>query len=145
MYQRLKTKRKWSSLHDISAKFGEILRENPFPEGKSLFASVQKDIAHFNLTMSPSTNIVWRPTSFWVTMLSSSKITMMMKITMMSTLMAMIIHPKRWFPRLQKSADNFEFSAERFLRTRKVSRLHCLQSYWLPFPLFMFSHCLTCQ
>ena len=31
------------------------------------------------------------------------------------------------------------------LRTRKVSRLHCLQSYWLPFPLFMFSHCLTCQ
>ena len=31
------------------------------------------------------------------------------------------------------------------LSTRKVSRLHCLQSYWLPFPLFMFSHCLTCQ
>ena len=31
------------------------------------------------------------------------------------------------------------------LRTRKVSRLHCFQSYWLPFPLFMFSHCLTCQ
>ena len=27
------------------------------------------------------------------------------------------------------------------LRTRKVSRLHCLQSYWWLFPLFMFSHC----
>ena len=27
------------------------------------------------------------------------------------------------------------------LRTRKVSKLHCLQSYWLSFPLFMFSHC----
>ena len=26
------------------------------------------------------------------------------------------------------------------LRTRKVSRLHCLQSYWRSFPLFMFSH-----
>ena len=27
------------------------------------------------------------------------------------------------------------------LRTRKVSRLHCLQSYWRSFPIFMFSHC----
>ena len=27
------------------------------------------------------------------------------------------------------------------LRTRKVSRLHCLQSLWRSFPLFMFSHC----
>ena len=27
------------------------------------------------------------------------------------------------------------------LRTRKVSKLHCLQSYWLSFPLFMSNHC----
>ena len=27
------------------------------------------------------------------------------------------------------------------LRTRKVSRLHCLKSYWRSFPLFMFCHC----
>ena len=27
------------------------------------------------------------------------------------------------------------------LRTRKLSRLHCLQSYWRSSPLFMFSHC----
>jgi len=31
------------------------------------------------------------------------------------------------------------------LRSRKVSRLHCLQSFWLSFPLIMFSHCLTSQ
>ena len=27
------------------------------------------------------------------------------------------------------------------LGTRKVSKLHCLESYWLSFPLFMFNHC----
>ena len=52
-----------------------------------------------------------------------------------------IILPKSESPGSPDSADSFEFSAERFLRTRKVSKLHCLQSYWLSFPLFMFSHC----
>ena len=30
------------------------------------------------------------------------------------TAMALFIHPKRWFPRLQESADNFEFSTDFF-------------------------------
>ena len=33
------------------------------------------------------------------------------------------------------------FTQKDCLRTQKVSRLHCLQSYWRSFPLFMFSHC----
>ena len=51
------------------------------------------------------------------------------------------ILPKSGNPGSPDSADSFEFSAERFLRTQKVSKLHCLQSYWRSFPLFMFSHC----
>ena len=31
------------------------------------------------------------------------------------------------------------------LTSWKESRLHCLQSFWLSFPLIMFSHCLTSQ
>ena len=50
------------------------------------------------------------------------------------------IHPKRWFSWLQNSADNLNFPQKDCLRTRKeVSRLHCLQSYWRSFSLFMSS------
>ena len=51
------------------------------------------------------------------------------------------IHSKRWFSWLQNFADNLNFPQKDCLRTRKVSRLHCLQSYWRSFPLFMLSHC----
>ena len=34
-----------------------------------------------------------------------------------------IILPKRWFPRLQESADNFEFSAERLSENAKSIKI----------------------
>ena len=33
------------------------------------------------------------------------------------------IHPKRWFPRFQESADNFEFSAERLSEIAKSIKI----------------------
>ena len=33
------------------------------------------------------------------------------------------IHPKRWFPRFQESADNFEFSAERLSENAKSIKI----------------------
>ena len=33
------------------------------------------------------------------------------------------IHPKRWFPRFQDSADNFEFSAERLSENAKSIKI----------------------
>ena len=33
------------------------------------------------------------------------------------------IHPKRWFPRFQESADNFEFSAERLSEKTKSIKI----------------------
>ena len=34
-----------------------------------------------------------------------------------------VIHPKRWFPRFQESADNFEFSAERLSEIAKSIKI----------------------
>ena len=51
------------------------------------------------------------------------------------------IHPKRRFSRLQNSADNLNFPQKDCLRMQKISKLHCLQSYWRSFPLLMFCHC----
>ena len=34
-----------------------------------------------------------------------------------------VIHPKRWFPRFQESADNFEFSAERLSENAKSIKI----------------------
>ena len=36
---------------------------------------------------------------------------------------AEVIHPKRWFPRFQDSADNFEFSAERLSENAKSIKI----------------------
>jgi len=54
---------------------------------------------------------------------------------------AAAIHPKRRNLRKWNSADNLNFLQRDCLRTRNVSRLYCLQSYWWSFPLFIFSHC----
>ena len=39
------------------------------------------------------------------------------------TIYILSIHPKRWFPRFQDSADNFEFSAERLSENAKSIKI----------------------
>ena len=43
--------------------------------------------------------------------------------------------------RVQTPQTILNFPQKDCLRTRKVSRLHCLHSYWRAFLLFLFSHC----